>query len=79
MKGRMMVVESRVMTTGGLGLFLDPGGRPRGRRDTSMLAPSPPVEVFFCFLCELEGDSDEGFWVLLLTSTSSFMSSGFRQ
>lgn len=28
------------MMTGGLGLFLDPGGRPLGRRTTSMVAPS---------------------------------------
>lgn len=34
---------SRVMTMGGLGLFLDPGGRPLGRLITSMDAPSLPV------------------------------------
>lgn len=32
---------SRVMTTGGLGLFLEPGGRPLGLLTTSMVAPSP--------------------------------------
>lgn len=31
---------SRVMIMGDLGLFLDPGGRPRGRRVTSIEAPS---------------------------------------
>lgn len=31
---------SRVITIGGFGLFLDPGGRPRGRLTTSMLPPS---------------------------------------
>nr|CAB3457287.1 unnamed protein product [Digitaria exilis] len=35
---------SRVITTGGLGLFFDPGGRPLRFLDTSMLAPSPPPE-----------------------------------
>lgn len=30
----------RVMTMGDLSLFLDPGGRPRGRRSISMEAPS---------------------------------------
>lgn len=33
--------KSRVTTTGGFGLFFDPGGLPLGRRTTSMLAPSP--------------------------------------
>ena len=33
--GRMALPFSRVMMTGGLGLFLDPGGRPRGLRDGS--------------------------------------------
>ncbi|KAL0908638.1 hypothetical protein M5K25_023142 [Dendrobium thyrsiflorum] len=32
---------SFVIITGGFGLFLDPGGRPRGRFANSMLAPSP--------------------------------------
>lgn len=32
--------DSRVMKTGGLGLFLEPGGRPRGRRMASIVAPS---------------------------------------
>lgn len=37
---------SRVMTMGGLGLFLDPGGRPLGRLTTSIDAPSlAPVVV----------------------------------
>lgn len=35
---------SRVMMTGGLGLFFDPAGLPRGRRTTSMVAPSLPEE-----------------------------------
>ncbi|CAM8993557.1 unnamed protein product [Rhodiola kirilowii] len=33
---------SRVMMTGGLGLFLDPAGRPRGRRP---VRPLPPPEL----------------------------------
>ena len=36
---------SRVIMRGGLGLFLDPGGRPLGRLTTSMVAPS--VELGF--------------------------------
>lgn len=36
------------MITGGLGLFLEPGGRPLGRRTTSMVAPSPPEELGLC-------------------------------
>lgn len=38
--GAMAGSGSRVMITGGLGLFLEPGGRPRGRLTDSMEAPS---------------------------------------
>ncbi|CAH9129918.1 unnamed protein product [Cuscuta epithymum] len=40
----MVGSASRVMMTGGFALFFDPGGRPRGRRTTSMDAPSFPEE-----------------------------------
>ena len=46
---------SRVMKTGGLGLFLDPGGRPLGRLTTSMVAPSPPSEESLGFWAWLVG------------------------
>lgn len=45
--------DSRVIITGGLGLFLEPGGLPLGRRTTSIVAPSVPPLLFgslsFCF------------------------------
>lgn len=40
MKELMVGSGSRVMMTGGFGLFFEPGGRPRGRLTTSMLEPS---------------------------------------
>lgn len=43
------------MITGGFGLFLEPGGRPRGRRTTSILAPSlAEVEGYLCVLKGVE-------------------------
>ncbi|BAT81721.1 hypothetical protein VIGAN_03152900 [Vigna angularis var. angularis] len=46
MKGLMEGSGSRVIIRGGLGLFLEPGGRPLGLRTTSIVAPSP-VETGF--------------------------------
>lgn len=46
MKGLMAGSGSRVIIIGGLGLFLEPGGRPLGRLTTSIVAPSP-VEAGF--------------------------------
>lgn len=34
---------SRAITTGGFGLFFDPGCLPLGRRTTSIMAPSPAL------------------------------------
>lgn len=54
------------MITGGFGLFFEPGGRPRGRRTTSIVAPSNSVVVVVvvvgvvpCCLGFLEGGGVE--------------------
>lgn len=54
MYGDMAGSGSRVMTTGGLGLFFEPGGLPLGRRGTSMVPPSSEAAVVLGFLEEGE-------------------------
>lgn len=54
MTGFMAKSLSLVMTMGGLGLFLDPGGRPLGffeiSNDDEPIS-APPPETMICFLC----------------------------
>lgn len=64
---------SRVMTMGGLGLFLEPEGLPLGRRETSMVPPSSLVVVVVAATAEeVLGFLEEGgVGVVVMTLSAS--------